>query len=487
MRPVRFCWLLASLVALAGAQPKRILYLTTSAGYRHASIETSIAVLQNLAHSSGQFEIVNTEDVSVLNAASLQQYDALLFFTSGELPVTDSQKADLLQFVQNGKGFMGVHSAADTFYTWPEYGNLLGAWFNGHPWVQSVRLDLEDPDHSATAPMRPSLGIFDEIYQFRNFSRTRSRVLMTVDPTSIDLTLPGVNPGTEDFPSAWCHLYGSGRVFYTALGHFDETWNDSRFQRILLGALLWISRQVQGDAMPRNPDPPALETEGVGNSATLQPPMVISAGSWFSIFGTNLTTGSALASDLHSPFTKLAGTTVKVNGAAVPLSYASPSQINAYLPLDQATLPCTAAAPPGCAQGEFDVTLSAAGGDSYHNLSFPLTAADVTPGAFITTVRNGRLTIWATGLGPVMASGSFQVTRTIPVVKAGGLDSPVLYSGLIPGWLGLYQVTAELPASLALPLPVEFCVASDCQPAGSIAARALAPQPPNFPNPAAVQ
>lgn len=461
--------LLAFLAGLAGAQPKRILYVTTSAGYRHASIETSIAVLQDLSRRTGQFEIVNTEDVSLLNAATLQQFDGVLFFTSGELPVTDSQKSDLLQFVQSGKGFMGVHSATDTFYTWPEYGNLIGAWFNGHPWVQPVRLDLEDPDHPATAPLRPSLALSEEIYQFRGFSRSRSRVLMSLDSTSIDLTLPGVNPGTEDFPSAWCHLYGSGRVFYTALGHFDETWKDERFQRLLVGALLWITRQVDGDAAPRNPDPPAIAPQGVGNSATLRPPMVISAGSWFTIFGTNLTAGSALAAGTHAPLAHLAGTVVQVNGAAVPLSYASPSQINAYLPLDAAPRPCTmSAGAADCSQGEFDVTVSASGGGPSHSLSFPLIAAGATPGVFATTLQNGRLTILATGLGPVILGGSFQITRTVPAVRVGSQPSRVLYSGLAPGWPGIYEVSAELPANLALPLPVEFCFGSDCQPAGWI-------------------
>ena len=161
---------------LASAQPKRILYVTHSAGYRHASIDTSVPVLQDLAQRTGQFEIVATDDVSLLNASSLATFDAVLFFTTGELPISDSQKSDLLQFVRSGKGFAGVHSATDTFYTWPEYGDLIGARFNGHPWVQPVRLDIEDPAHPAMAPVQPSFAIMDEIYQFRDFSRSRSRV-----------------------------------------------------------------------------------------------------------------------------------------------------------------------------------------------------------------------------------------------------------------------------------------------------------------------
>ena len=116
----RFCLLLVLIVGLAEAQPRRILYLTTSAGYRHASIETSIAVL---------------EDLSRLNATSLEQFDGVLFFTSGELPVSESQKSDLLEFVRSGKGFMGLHS----FYTWPEYGDLMDILgYNRSGWTWKI-------------------------------------------------------------------------------------------------------------------------------------------------------------------------------------------------------------------------------------------------------------------------------------------------------------------------------------------------------------
>jgi uncharacterized protein len=125
----------------------------------------------------------------------MEQFDGVLFFTSREPPVSESQKSDLLEFVRSGKGFMGVHSftrGANTVIP-------IRARFNGHPWVQPIRLDLEDPDHPATAPLRASLATSEEIYQFRGFSRFRSRVLMSVDPTSVDLTVRGVNPNKEDF------------------------------------------------------------------------------------------------------------------------------------------------------------------------------------------------------------------------------------------------------------------------------------------------
>src|SRR5215472_19287971 len=117
------------------AAPRRILYVTATYGFRHsASIDASVAVFQQLAQESGAFEIDHTEDVSLLNAADLRNYDAVYFFTSGELPLSDQQKADLLDFVYQGKGFGGSHSATDCNYTWPDYGELIGGYFDDHPW-----------------------------------------------------------------------------------------------------------------------------------------------------------------------------------------------------------------------------------------------------------------------------------------------------------------------------------------------------------------
>lgn len=248
---VRLACLLLIWTGILMAQPKRVLYVTHSAGYRHDSLPVSAEVLQELAARDGRLEVVATEDVSLLSEPVLRDYDAVLFFTSGELPVTDSQKEDLLAFIRAGKGFGGVHSATDTFYEWPEYGELIGGRFNGHPWVQEVRIFVEDPDHPAVSHLQPSFSILEEIYQFRDFSRDRVRVLMKLDTSSVDLRAPGTNPDTQDFPLAWCRQYGEGRVFYTALGHFESTWRDERFQQMLLQALLWLTGQVEGDATPR--------------------------------------------------------------------------------------------------------------------------------------------------------------------------------------------------------------------------------------------
>lgn len=156
--------------------------------------------------------------------------------------------------------------------------------------------------------------------------------------------------------------------------------------------------RITGLPGPRNPDPPDIEPRGPDNGATLRPPMVISAGSWFTILGSNLNSRLGAGGERRLTADKLAGTVVKVNGAAVPLSYASPTQINAYLPLQTVPRACPPTGIPDCRQSELELTVSVAGSDPFHTASFRLTTADATPGVLISTLEDGYWTIWATGL-----------------------------------------------------------------------------------------
>ena len=436
-------WFLAMalLSAIAEAQPKRILYLTTSAGFRHGSLPVSAQVLRDLAARSGDLDVTATEDLNELRADRLRTYDAALFFTSGELPISAAQKSALLEFVREGRGFGGVHSATDTLYEWPEYGELIGARFHGHPWTQQVRIDVEDPSHPAAAHLAPSFAITDEIYQFQSFSRNRVRVLMTLDTRSVDLRAPDTNAGTEDFPLAWTRSFGSGRVFYTALGHFDETWRDERFQRMILQAMRWLAGLVEGEGSARPAMQPEFGTGGVANAASFSPAGVIAPGSIVTVFGRNLTSGSTMAGSAR----KLAGATVNVNGSDATLLYASPGQINAFVP--------HAAAP---REGMFSVRVTGAGDLS---AAAAVRAAQATPGVFAMSVHGGAITLWTTGLGPVEPNGPYQTTTLAPAVVIGGRPARILFSGLSPGFAGLYQVNAEIPEGTASPAQVEFSFA----------------------------
>ena len=135
--------------ARAERPPERILYFTYSAGYRHEVIPLSKAILTQLGRDSGVFEVTATEDTSEFSTENLKRYAAVMFYTSGEIPMSGAQKTALLDFVRSGRGFLGVHSATDTFYTWPDYLDLVGGYFNGHPWHQAVTIEVADPGRSA--------------------------------------------------------------------------------------------------------------------------------------------------------------------------------------------------------------------------------------------------------------------------------------------------------------------------------------------------
>jgi type 1 glutamine amidotransferase len=222
---------------------ERVLYFTYSAGYRHDVIPLSKAILAQLGSRSGLFDVTATEDTSEFTAENLASYAAVMFYTTGELPMSDAQKTALLNFVGSGRAFLGVHSATDTFYSWPDYLDLVGGYFNGHPWHQAVTIEVVDPGDPLVGFLGNSLQVEDEIYQISDFDYRGSRVLLRLDPSSVDLGKTGVHQRFYGWPLAWTRSYGAGRVFYTALGHEPSVWQDVRYQRLLTNAILWSMRR----------------------------------------------------------------------------------------------------------------------------------------------------------------------------------------------------------------------------------------------------
>jgi uncharacterized protein len=217
----------------AGAAVIRVLMLTATAGFRHDSIATAREVMQSLA-AANNLIITATDDVARLSAAELSETDVVMFaLTSGELPLTAAQRAALLSVIDDGKGFIGIHSATDTLREWPDYGRLLGAYMVDHPWTQVGRVLVDDVSHAATG-VRDAFSIEEEFYVFDSSPRPRVQVLLRLDGASVG--------ASGDLPIAWAHAFGSGRVYYNALGHFPSTWRDARFQSQLLAALRWTAR-----------------------------------------------------------------------------------------------------------------------------------------------------------------------------------------------------------------------------------------------------
>jgi type 1 glutamine amidotransferase len=218
----------------SGGTPVRVLMVTATAGFRHDSIATARQVMSALA---ADVRVTPTEDLGLITAATLRDYDVLFFaLTSGELDLSDAQKAAILEFVDGGGGFMGAHSATDTLYQWADYGRLIGAYFLEHPWTQQAAVVVESASHPAMAGVAARFNLLEEFYTFRENPRPRVDVLLRLDAASVG--------ATGDYPLAWARSQGRGRVYYNALGHFPGTWMDAGFQRQLSGAVRWVARRT---------------------------------------------------------------------------------------------------------------------------------------------------------------------------------------------------------------------------------------------------
>ncbi|MGH7150225.1 MAG: ThuA domain-containing protein, partial [Planctomycetota bacterium] len=199
----------------------------------------SLAEAQLKEASRGDFDVDATQECAAVSKENLARYDAVAFYTTGELPLAEGQREALLEFVRNGGGFVGIHPATDTFYEWPAYGEMLGGRFDGHPWHGKVSVRVEDPWHPSTLHLAPGFEIEDEIYQFKDWDRAKVRVLLSLEARSVDLGAKGVNRKDRDFALAWCREFGEGRVFYTALGHREEAWRDPRYLRHVVEGIRW--------------------------------------------------------------------------------------------------------------------------------------------------------------------------------------------------------------------------------------------------------
>jgi type 1 glutamine amidotransferase len=220
----------------------RILLFSRTAGFRHDSIAAAIAALTEL-QGSGGYLVEATEDPARFTTASLASFQVVVFLlTTGDV-LNDTQQAAFEGWSRAGGGFVGIHSAADTEYQWSFYGQLVGTYFRAHPAVQQASVRIEIADHPATAGLPAAPGAAwvrrDEWYDFAANPRPNVNVLATVDES----TYSGGTMGA-DHPIVWAHQpAGSGRSFYTAMGHTIESYSEPLFRQHLVGAIRWAARR----------------------------------------------------------------------------------------------------------------------------------------------------------------------------------------------------------------------------------------------------
>jgi uncharacterized protein len=295
---------LVGLTSPAQAAPKKVLVVTVTKGFRHSSIPTAETILAQLGRESGAFTVeyarVEPNDpqfkgddgkpdkakvdaaikqvlAEKMSPAALKKYDAVIFAnTTGDLPLPDKQA--FLDWIKVGKGFVGMHSATDTFHEFQPYIEMIGAEFKKHEAQVEVEAINQDPECPACRHLPARWAVFDEIYQFKNFDRAEVHGLLTLDKHPNNKT-----PG--DYPISWCKEYGGqsapipangaalltqkhwnrkpGRVFYTSLGHREDVWDPSwkdrknpkavaeAYQAHILGGIKWALGLKNCNAKPQ--------------------------------------------------------------------------------------------------------------------------------------------------------------------------------------------------------------------------------------------
>ena len=210
-----------------------VLVFSKTEGYRHESIELGIEAIQQLGEQR-DFRVEATEDATVFNENKLRDFEVIVFLnTTGDV-LNPGQQTQVERFIQAGGGFVGVHAAADTEYAWPWYGNLVGAYFDGHPNHPNVReatLNVVNGNHPATDSLPDTWTRSDEWYNYKALHQ-ENNVLMNLDES----TYEGGTNG-ENHPISWYKDYDGGRAFYTGLGHTAESYADPQYLDHLAGGI----------------------------------------------------------------------------------------------------------------------------------------------------------------------------------------------------------------------------------------------------------
>lgn len=215
---------------------ERILVFTKTAGFRHNSIEDGLELFANLG-TTNDFQVDQTEDALNFNEETLKQYQLVVFLNTTGNILNSAQQSVFEKYIQSGGSFMGIHSATDTEYNWPWYGQLVGAYFESHPDVQNASINLVEKNHQATEHLTADWVRTDEWYNFKDVN-SNINVLLNLDES----TYEGGTNG-ENHPIAWYHEFEGGRSFYTGGGHTEASYDEPDFQQHLLGGILYCLGQ----------------------------------------------------------------------------------------------------------------------------------------------------------------------------------------------------------------------------------------------------
>ncbi|MBT9332390.1 ThuA domain-containing protein [Paracidobacterium acidisoli] len=258
----------------------------SSPGYHHDAASHTLATVERLGRESGAWVTIIRTDMRLLtkqpipgfNVRNLNNFDAVFYMGEGPWNITDQQKADLLSFVHDdGKGFIAGHAGnGGHLLLWPEYAQMIGGNLIGEFPTASMPIILEDPSF-------PGVQGFPREFNFKdqftivgpNYSRDVDHVIMRMDATKFPQVFSQLRPEGDfnrpvslekyranferlaalrtdgDFPIVWARNYGKGRVWYSTIGHLEESLDDHRVQEMYIGAIKWALGLENADITPR--------------------------------------------------------------------------------------------------------------------------------------------------------------------------------------------------------------------------------------------
>jgi uncharacterized protein len=244
-------------------------FLSKSEGFEHTCIRQEDGrpshvdkILTQLLEPKG-IKLLCTKDAARINAEELENYELVIFYTQGDIsvpgqkddgePMGPNGVADLIAWIEKGGAFVGFHCASDTFHSPPDgpvtpYLEMLGGEFVTHGAQFEGTLKVVDPSHPTMVNVPQDFKIYDEWYLFRNFNKDTMHVLALLDPGDEREKQEKYN--VDPYPVIWCSTLGEGRVFYNALGHREDVWENPVFQQHVLDAVAWALGQGPAQAEP---------------------------------------------------------------------------------------------------------------------------------------------------------------------------------------------------------------------------------------------
>lgn len=248
-----------------GAQaPKRKVLLawadTRNGIAQHEFTSHALAIVERLGYESGLWDtFIRTDSNIIANTSlktdgtpasggpSLSNVDGIFFLGHREIDINPKQKEELLAFVRNGHGFVAAHTGLTAFESWPEFGEMLGAQYQGHLYTGTGKVINEEPSFPMVKHLPAEFDYTDEFYQAKTFSRDKIDVLLRFDPASVP---GGALAKDGDFPLAWAKKYGQGRVFYGSFSHATELWDRRDIQLMYLEAIKWSLGLTDAEPTP---------------------------------------------------------------------------------------------------------------------------------------------------------------------------------------------------------------------------------------------